>query len=146
MPSLLWKFLLGEKISNHEVGEIDHRVAEQMDAGVTPVMTEVEWSEQTANWAVRLVNGRVLAVRGDGSEEVAFEERGAWAAACLETWEGQFSHQLEAIRDGFHEVFPELSTRLLTWRELERRITGLPDVSVDALKKIARVRKRMNLH
>jgi hypothetical protein len=88
-------------------------------------------------WSVRLVNGRVLAVRGDGSA-VQYAERNTWAAACLQTWEKQFSDQLQAIRDGFYGTFPEISTRLLTWRELERRVSGQPDVSVEALKKIAR--------
>lgn len=34
-------------------------------------------------------------------------------------------------------AFPALSARLLTWRDLERRVTGFPDVSVDALHRIA---------
>eukprot|EP01043_Picozoa_sp_COSAG02_P023891 COSAG02_NODE_1289_length_13445_cov_16.898322_8_plen_816_part_00 len=137
MPSLIWKYLLGEKIGTHEVADIDARVAQQLEAG-SPALSEAEWdAQETVYWSVRLVNGRVLAVRGDGSA-VQYPERTTWAAACLQTWENQFSDQLQAIRDGFYGTFPELSTRLLTWRELERRVSGQPDVSVQALKKIAR--------
>ena len=43
-----------------------------------------------------------------------------------------------SIEAWFLWYLPELGARLLTWRELERMVCGQPDVSVEALKRIAR--------
>ena len=90
------------------------------------------------NWTVQLVSGRLSALKDDGSQPVAWCDRAEFVRKSEEAWVAQFESQLSALRDGFFSTFPELATRLLTWRELERRVCGLPDVSVDALKRIVK--------
>lgn len=43
--------------------------------------------------------------------------------------------QLEWIRRGLLSVIPQAVLDLLTWQELEKRICGDPEISVEALKR-----------
>ena len=43
--------------------------------------------------------------------------------------------QIDAIRRGLLSVIPEAVLRLLTWQELERRVCGDPEISLESLSK-----------
>jgi hypothetical protein len=143
MPSLVFKYILRERPGIHEIADIDARTAESLEA-VAAVKTEedfamLEYTDLLPTWSVRLANGRLVALRGhNATDQVEFSDRGTFTELAEARWVDQFKPALDAVRNGFFSSFPELSTRLLTWRELERRVCGMPDVSVEALKKIAR--------
>ena len=44
-------------------------------------------------------------------------------------------HQIAAIRKGLLRVIPEDVLRLITWQELEKRICGEAEISLEALQK-----------
>ena len=88
-------------------------------------------------WSVRLANGQLAPLRGNGTCAVRFAERKEFVKAAETRWLAQFEAQLQALQAGFFGCFPSLACRLLTWRELETRVCGCPDVSVDALERIA---------
>ena len=77
---------------------------------------------------------RIIQIYQDGTEEVEASDRAEYVTKALSKWIEQFSAQIDAIRTGLFAVFPELASRLMTWRELERRVCGHSDVSVAALK------------
>ena len=46
-----------------------------------------------------------------------------------------YSFQITSIRTGLLKVIPQAVLDLLTWQELENRISGDPDISLEALKR-----------
>ena len=142
-PSMIFKFLLQEKIGLHEIREIDAQLASSLEQ-IASCTGEQEWQLLQAAggvpdcWQLQLVDGTLVALRGDGTDAVMFAERAAYLEQAQTSWFEQFKPQLTALANGFFSCFPALAARLLTWRELERRVCGVPDVSVDTLKRIAR--------
>lgn len=47
----------------------------------------------------------------------------------------KFIFQVNAIRRGLEKVVPKAVLTLMTWQELEQRICGEPEITVEALKK-----------
>lgn len=43
--------------------------------------------------------------------------------------------QISAIRTGLLKTVPQAVLDLLTWQELEQRISGDPDISIEALRR-----------
>lgn len=46
--------------------------------------------------------------------------------------------QIAAIRKGLLKTVPQAVFDLLTWQELEHRISGNPDITIEALKRSGR--------
>lgn len=141
MPALVWKAMLGEQLGFRELIAVDAETASHLDS-VGAIDNRAMWDAQAevdpVRWSLRRVDGKVSAVRGSGTELVNFDERAGYVAALESAWLEQFRPQIDALRKGFGSSFPQLSARLLTWRELERRVCGVPDVSTDALQRIAK--------
>lgn len=49
-------------------------------------------------------------------------------------------HQVDAIRRGVLKSVPQAVIDLLTWQELEKKICGDPEISVEALQKSSMLR------
>ena len=141
LASLCWKTILDQTLDLHEIQLVDMPTASYLEL-VLSIETEDDWhllqdGEHPVRWCVRLANNQGLALRGDGTALVEFGERAAYCAAAGTAYLDQFKPQLAALAAGFYQVFPKVATRLLTWRELERRVCGLPDVDVSQLQRIA---------
>jgi hypothetical protein len=140
-PSFTWKKLLGQTLDAHDIRSVDVSTATLLHS-VASIGVESDWhqrqNEIPVQWAVRLANQQGIALRGDGSTLVEFADREEFVVAAETAYLNQFSRQLDAIAAGFYSVFPQIGARLLTWRELERRVCGLPDVDVSQLQRIAR--------
>jgi outer membrane biosynthesis protein TonB len=141
LPALVWRKLLGEQIGAREIHAIDADIASHLEA-VLSVDDEVEWNAQAeidpVCWSVRLVDGSVSALRANGEQRVGFSERTEYVATVERVWLEQFKPQIDAICAGFNSSFPVAVARLQTWRELQRSVCGVSDVSVDALQRIAK--------
>ena len=139
---IVFKQILGERATYHDIAACDARAAAPLASAATE-MTEEAWAEQQASdsrtyWMVQLASGRAASLRGDGKVPVGYSERQEFVEKATAAWLAPFVPFFKAVRRGFFETFPELASRLLTWRELERRVCGFPDVSVEALQRIAR--------
>lgn len=145
LASLCWKYILGEAISTQDIRAADVITAELIES-IATIGDESTWAlrqdeayEIPIRWCVQLPGqAAALALRGDGMALVPFDDRNEYCSLVKEVWLSQFSAQLSAMADGFYSVFPQIGARLLTWRELERRVCGLPDVDVSQLQRIAR--------
>jgi hypothetical protein len=145
LSSLCWKYLLGEQIDTNDLKSVDVITAELIESVMT-IDDEAAWTlrqekgyEEPIRWLVQLPRKvGAVALRGDGRALVPFAEREEYCNLVKEVWLSQFTSQLDAMAQGFYSVFPQLGARLLTWRELERRVCGLPDVDVSQLQRIAR--------
>ena len=141
LPALLWRSLLGEQIGVREIHGIDADLASHLEA-VLSIDDEAAWDAQAevdpVCWTVRLVNGSVSALRANGTERVQYADRAEYVATAERVWLEQFKPQIDAICTGFNSSFPIVVARLQTWRELERSVCGVSDVSADALQRIAK--------
>lgn len=145
LSSLCWKHLLGETISTQDLRASDAIIADLIES-IDAIGDESTWAlrqDEAYNvpirWCVQLPGKtKALALRGDGTALVSFKDRGEYCSLVKEAWLSQFSSQLNALAEGFYSIFPEIGAKLLTWRELERRVCGLPDVDVSQLQRIAR--------
>jgi E3 ubiquitin-protein ligase HECTD3 len=144
LSSLCWKYLLGETISTQDLRASDVITAELIES-ISAIDDEATWAlrqdepDLRIQWRVQLPGkATALSLRGDGTALVSFKDRDEYCSLVKDVWLAQFSAQLSAVAEGFYSVFPQIGARLLTWRELERRVCGLPDVDVSQLQRIAR--------
>ncbi|RNC41249.1 ubiquitin-protein ligase [Trypanosoma cruzi] len=86
-------------------------------------------------FTTRLSDGSVKElIPGGSSKRVTLERCEEYADALSSARIGEYTRQLEKIRDGLMNVIPETVLCLLTPSELEFRICGKPDYSVGELR------------
>lgn len=74
-------------------------------------------------------------IEGGARVQVKLENCSEYAEALLRTRLHEFDAQLEKMREGLVSVVPETAILLLTPEELELRVCGRPDYSVEELQK-----------
>eukprot|EP01048_Picozoa_sp_COSAG05_P036292 COSAG05_NODE_16265_length_350_cov_0.609562_1_plen_103_part_01 len=83
LPSLVWKHLLGEQLGIRELNAADADTASHLEV-VASIDDQRLWDAQAEAdpvcWSVRRVDGKVIAIRGDGTEHVSFSERAEYVA------------------------------------------------------------------
>jgi len=90
------------------------------------------------SWSMVLSDGTTVQIKVDhqgNSLPLAYDDRVEYAAKVREIRMSECDKQLKAMRTGLLKVIPEAVLDLLTWQELESRICGEPEISVEALKK-----------
>ena len=56
-------------------------------------------------------------------------------SCCYHHYYSDSNFQIDAIKRGLLSVVPKAVLDLLTWQELEKRVCGNPDITVEALKR-----------
>ncbi|XP_069088919.1 E3 ubiquitin-protein ligase HECTD3-like isoform X2 [Pleurodeles waltl] len=137
LPGLVWKQLTGEPVSwNGDFPAVDAvlvkllEVMEVMDKDTFDFQFSGELMYTTVLSDQRLVelipNGASTPVRyNDRKEFIRLVQK-----ACLE----ESKEQIAAMKAGLLTVVPQAVLDLLTWQELERKVCGDPEISVEALK------------
>ena len=81
----------------------------------------------------------------DGDKKlVTYDSRNKYCELAKECRMNESKAQINAIRDGLTKVVPMEVLSLLTWQELEIKICGNPEISVEAMKKSARYDSMLN--
>ena len=79
---------------------------------------------------------RVVELIPKGSSTVVrFEDRKEFIRLVQKARLEESKEQVEAIRAGLLRVVPQAVLDLLTWQQLEKKVCGNPEVTVDELKK-----------
>merc|ERR1712141_511916 len=85
-----------------------------------------------------LADGSVCQLKENGLEVgVTYEDRIDYIHLVQNVKMNEFKDQIEAIRQGLLKTIPQAVIDLLTWQELEVKICGDPEISVEALQKSA---------
>jgi Ran GTPase-activating protein (RanGAP) involved in mRNA processing and transport len=134
----IWKALLREeRLTIHDLAAMDAATARRL-ALLRAAGTPDEWPADVT-WAVRGAAGTLLpAAPGGLSRRVEFNERAQYCAAALAARRRELAPALAALRSGLEAVVPPAVLALLTWRALEARVAGAPDLSVAALRAATR--------
>ncbi|XP_066501303.1 probable E3 ubiquitin-protein ligase HERC1 isoform X2 [Hoplias malabaricus] len=86
-------------------------------------------------------DGRLVpVVPGGHNLPLTFSNRNEYVEQALEYRLHEMDRQVAAVREGMSSIIPVPLLSLLTARQLEQLVCGLPEVSVEMLKKVVRYR------
>lgn len=140
LPPFLWKMLNGESITFEKDYYTVDAAEVQFHETLSKTSEEkfVEAFGNVLTYTTTLVNGKEVILKENGENEfVKFEEIGSFMQLAKEKRMNEFKEQVNAIRSGLEKVVPKAVLSLMTWQELETRICGEPEITVEALKKSA---------
>uniref|UniRef100_A0A8C3LUU2 E3 ubiquitin-protein ligase HECTD3 n=1 Tax=Chrysolophus pictus TaxID=9089 RepID=A0A8C3LUU2_CHRPC len=138
LPSLVWKQLSGEEVIwSKDFAAVDVELVkllemlEEVDREAFNFMFGKELTYTTVRSDQRVVE---LIPKGS-STVVRFEDRKEFIRLVQKARLEESKEQVAAIRAGLLRVVPQAVLDLLTWQQLERKVCGNPEVTVDELKK-----------
>ncbi|XP_076441534.1 E3 ubiquitin-protein ligase HECTD3-like [Babylonia areolata] len=137
LPSFVWKKLVGESTSwTRDFQSLDSAEVQLIDSMMT--MDEEAFTALSRDWSLTLSNGSQVALQVDkdgNPKPLDFASRGRYVEEVKRVRMTECEAQLAAIRKGLMTVVPEAVLELLTWQELETRVCGDPQITIEALKK-----------
>ncbi|NXC45230.1 HECD3 ligase, partial [Penelope pileata] len=138
LPSLVWKQLAGEEV-------VWKRDFAAVDAELVKLLEMLEGVDREAfnfmfgkelTYTTMLSNQCVVDLIPNGSKTVVrFEDRKEFIRLVQKARLEESKEQVAAIRAGLLSVVPQVVLDLLSWQQLEKKICGDPEVTVDELKK-----------
>jgi len=139
LPSFFWKQLSGQPVTWQKdfctVDEYEVRSIEALCSMDEQTFASF-FSERPRTWTATLSDGTTACLKTDGASlDVTYSDRLEYAQLVREARMSEGKKQVEAIQRGLLQVIPQAVLELLTSHELERRICGDPEISMDALRK-----------
>lgn len=104
-------------------------------------LDEEKFNNLGRNWSITMNDGNTVILKVDSEENpkvLSYEDRQEFCDKVRQLRMDEGSEQIAAIRKGLLKVIPQAVLDLLTWQELEHRISGDPEISMDALKRSSR--------
>nr|DBA17736.1 TPA: hypothetical protein GDO54_016064 [Pyxicephalus adspersus] len=141
LPGLVWKQLTGEEVSwSKDFPAVDSllvKLLEMMEL-MDKETFEFKFGGELTYTTVLSDQRMVELVPGGSNISVRYEDRLEFIKMVQKARLEESKEQVEAIQAGLLKVVPQAVLDLLTWQELEKRVCGDPEISVDALKKLTR--------
>lgn len=141
LSQFVWKNLVGEPVSwTRDFVTIDSAEVKFIDSIETMKREKFEDSfEGALKFTTVLSDGETVPlVPGGGEELVTYDNRSKYCKMVKEQRMNENKMQIDAIRQGLVSVIPVELLNLVTWQELELKVCGNPEISVEALKKSTR--------
>ena len=141
LPQFVWKQLIGEPVSwARDYITVDSAELKLIDSIATMDRDMFEASfEGALKFTTVLSNGETVPLCPEKSEElVTYDNRHKYCELVKVKRMEESKSQINAIREGLLKVIPSEVLGLLTWQELEIKVCGNPEISVEGLKKSAR--------
>ena len=141
LPQFFWKKLIQEPVTwARDFISVDSAEVKLVDSIET--MSRIDFDASFAgmlHYNVVLSNGETVPLVPNGDERpVTYDERLEYCRLVKEKRMGEGEVQIEAIRQGLTKVVPADVLSLLTWQELELKVCGSPEITIEALKKAVR--------
>ncbi|KAL3869955.1 hypothetical protein ACJMK2_042575 [Sinanodonta woodiana] len=137
LPSFVWKKLVGERVTwSRDYHTVDAAEVKMVDSLATLDLEMFKAAERT--WSMVLCDGTVTIIKMDDDCNpmlLKYEDREKYAAEVRRIRMMELDDQINAIRRGLLKVVPQAVLDLLTWQELEHRICGDPEITIEALMK-----------
>jgi len=138
LPQFIWKRLVGEEVTwERDFLSVDSDQVRFTDSLENVARDKFEdMVGKDMSFAAVLSDGSVRELAdGGGNIKVSFDNRLDFIAAMKQTRLREFDKQIAALQRGLLSVVPQAVLDLITWQEMEQRICGDPDISLEALKK-----------
>ncbi|XP_033636883.1 E3 ubiquitin-protein ligase HECTD3-like [Asterias rubens] len=138
LPSFIWKILAGERVTwTRDFKTVDEAAVKLLES-----FQKMDKETFETNFASEMTFTTVLSDQSEvmltsrGSEAaVAYEDRMEWCRLVQSVRMNENKDQVDAMRRGLLRVVPQAVLDLLTWQELEKKVCGDPEISVEALRK-----------
>jgi len=135
LPSLLWKQLLGEKVTLADLEAID-KLCVQALSHLQDASREKFDSLSVDKFTTLLSNGKEVEVKPNGrSIPVLYENRYEFVDLNVSTRLHESDQQVRAIRKGLNSIVPANMLSLFSSFDLEMLVCGNPEIDVDLLRK-----------
>ncbi|XP_036385733.1 probable E3 ubiquitin-protein ligase HERC1 isoform X2 [Megalops cyprinoides] len=148
----VWKQLCSIPLSGPDLEEVDlltYRSLQSIlhldNSGITeenfPVMIPLD------SFTAHSADGRLVpVVPGGYNIPLTFANRNEYVERALHYRLHEMDRQVVAVREGMSSIIPVPLLSLLTAKQLEQLVCGLPEVSVEMLKKVVRYRDITDSH
>ncbi|KAM3873957.1 putative E3 ubiquitin-protein ligase HERC1 [Diretmus argenteus] len=148
----VWKQLCSISLVGPDLEEVDLLTYRSLqgilhldNSGITednfPVMIPLD------SFMAHSADGKVVpVVPGGQTISLSFANRTEYVERALEYRLHEMDSQVAAVREGMSTIIPVPLLSLLTARQLEQLVCGLPEVSVEMLKKVVRYRDITDSH
>lgn len=136
-----WKKLVGEQVTwSRDFMSVDSAEVKFIDSVETMSREKFEESFRgVLKFTTVLSNGETISLVPQGTDKlVTYDNRLEYCKMVKEQRLNENKLQVAAIRDGLVSVIPSEVLHLLTWQELELKVCGNPEISVESLKKSTR--------
>ncbi|KAM4722366.1 E3 ubiquitin-protein ligase HECTD3 [Rhinophrynus dorsalis] len=141
LPGFVWKQLTGEEVSwSKDFPAVDSllvKLLEMMEL-MDKDTFEFKFGGELTYTTVLSDQKMVELVPGGSNISVLYEDRVEFIKMVQRARLEESKEQIGALQAGLLKVVPQAVLDLLTWQELERRVCGDPEISVEALKKLTR--------
>lgn len=141
LPQFLWKQLVGEPVTwSRDFVSVDSAEVRFIESIET--MAREKFDDSFAgvlNYTTVQSGGDVIPLVENSTDLlVAYDDRLEYCRLVKEKRMKESTKQVNAIRKGFCSVVPSAVLHLLTWQELEVKVCGNPEISIEKLKTSAR--------
>ncbi|XP_074642491.1 E3 ubiquitin-protein ligase HECTD3-like [Tubulanus polymorphus] len=138
LPQFTWKQLGGETVTwSRDFVTIDTAEVKLIESMI--MMDEETFVAHFGDylmWCTVLSDGTTVELKPNGANiPVLYDERNEFCRQVQKLRMTEADEQVNAIRKGLLEVVPEPVIQLMSWQQLELRVCGDPEITIDALKK-----------
>ena len=140
LPSMFWKKFIGDPITLDDLNGSDaYAVQAIKDVERNKDLISPDMFEETMNltYTTQLSNGETISLCSGGySRRVTFQEVDEYHKLVLNARAEEGNRQIMAMREGFELIYPMSILGILNWRDIEERVRGPSEISVEVLKSI----------
>ncbi|KAG1969955.1 E3 ubiquitin-protein ligase HECTD3 [Pimephales promelas] len=141
LPGLVWKQLIGETVSwTKDFPAVDSVLVKLLEAMEHMDMDTFDFKfGQELVYTTPLSDGRLVELIPGGSGVVVrYEDRMEFIRLVQKSRLEESREQVAAMQAGLVKVVPQAVLDLLTWQEVEKKVCGDPEITVEALKRLTR--------
>ncbi|XP_075877887.1 E3 ubiquitin-protein ligase HECTD3 isoform X1 [Nelusetta ayraudi] len=139
LPGLVWKQLTGEAVSwSKDFPAVDSVLVNLLEAMETMDREtfEFRFGEELV-YTTMLSDGQMVdLVPGGSNVAVRYEDRSEFIRLVQKARLEESKQPIAAMQAGLLKVVPQAVLDLLTWQEVEKKVCGDPEISVEALKRL----------
>ncbi|XP_046882909.1 E3 ubiquitin-protein ligase HECTD3-like [Hypomesus transpacificus] len=139
LPGLVWKQLTGEAVSwSKDFPAVDSVLVKLLEAMENMDQETFEFKfGQELVYTTLLSDGQLVdLIPGGSSVVVRYEDRREFIRLVQKSRLEECKPQIAAMHAGLVKVVPQAVLDLLTWQEVEKKVCGDPEITVEALKRL----------
>ncbi|XP_051556154.1 E3 ubiquitin-protein ligase HECTD3-like isoform X3 [Myxocyprinus asiaticus] len=141
LPGLVWKQLIGEAVSwSKDFPAVDSVLVKLLEAmeHMDKETFDFKFGQELV-YTTPLSDGRLVElIPGGIGVVVRYEDRNEFIRLVKKARLEESREQIAALQAGLVKVVPQAVLDLLTWQEVEKKVCGDPEITVEALKRLTR--------
>ncbi|XP_043941719.1 E3 ubiquitin-protein ligase HECTD3-like isoform X2 [Protopterus annectens] len=138
LPPIVWKQLSGEAVSwSRDFPAVDSMLVKLLEAleAMDKEAFEFQFGNELTYTTMLSDQKEVELIPGGSHIPVKYEDRKEFIQLVQKARLQESKKQIAAIQAGLLKVVPHIVLTLLTWQELEKKICGDPEITIEALKR-----------